>query len=55
MIAVDIRGEREAIAGYESMLCALCNEKVCAVIRRIIEDERIHLAALERAQEELCR
>lgn len=54
MLSADIRGERAAIECYESMLCALCNERVCAVISRIIEDEKVHLRTLERAWEELC-
>ena len=53
MIAADIRGERGAIDCYESILGTLCDEKVRAVISRIIEDEKVHLAALERAREEL--
>lgn len=47
MLEIDIRGENEAIRGYEKMLCKLQSEQVRAVIARIIEDEKLHLQALE--------
>lgn len=46
MIRDDIRGEKEAICQYQSMLRRLHNEKVVAVISRIILDEELHLATL---------
>ena len=48
MIEDDIRAEKQAIRGYERMLCMLKNEKVKAIIARILEDERLHLAAFEK-------
>ena len=48
MLEDDIIGERHAIAGYEKMLKSLKNEQVKAIISRIIEDERLHLATLEK-------
>lgn len=42
-----VRAEREAIRMYERMLRWLRNEKVCEIISRILEDERLHLAAFE--------
>lgn len=48
MIEDDIRAEKQAIRGYERMLCLLKNDKVKAIIARILEDERLHLAAFEK-------
>ena len=48
MIEDDIRAEKQAIRGYERMLCMLKNEKVKAIIARILGDERLHLAAFEK-------
>ena len=53
MLLCDIRGENEAIRGYEKMLCRLKNEQIRAVIARIIEDEKLHLQALEAMLAEL--
>lgn len=53
MIEDDIVGERHAIRGYENMLCKLKNKCVAAIISRILEDERLHLAALEKILEGL--
>lgn len=49
MLTADLIGEKNAIAGYEAMCCRLANEKVKQVILRIIEDEKVHVAALEAA------
>ena len=54
MISADICGEKMAIATYHSMLGSLENNKVAAVIERIIEDEKVHLAALTDLFSELC-
>ena len=54
MISADIRGEKQAIAAYRMMLRSLENKKAAAIIERIIEDEKIHLAALEELYSELC-
>lgn len=48
MIEDDIRAEKQAIRGYERMLCLLKNDKVKAITARILEDERLHLAAFEK-------
>lgn len=53
MIMDDIKGEREAIRGYERMLCKLCNEQAGAVITRILLDEKLHLDTLKCMLEEL--
>lgn len=42
-----VRAERSAIRQYERMLCNLRNDRVRAIVSRIIEDERLHLAAFE--------
>lgn len=47
MLEDDIRGERHAIASYENMLKCLKNPQVKAIIARILEDEKLHLARLE--------
>lgn len=48
MIEDDVIDEKQAINGYERMLRHLKNESVKAIIARIIEDERLHLAALQK-------
>lgn len=53
MLEDDIIGEKQAISGYEKMLCKLKNKSVSAVIARIIQDEKIHLSALENLRGEL--
>ncbi len=45
MIEDDIMAEKHAIYAYERMLPRLKNQKVRGVISRILEDERLHLAA----------
>ena len=47
MLEDDIIGEKQAIAGYERMAARLKNERVCEIIMRITEDEKLHLAMLE--------
>ena len=53
MIGADIIGEKAAIAEYERILRGLCNSQVSAVIERIIEDEKVHVTALEKMFQEL--
>ncbi len=47
MLEDDILGERHAIRAYEHMLCRLKNTQVCAIIERIVGDERLHLQTLK--------
>lgn len=47
MIEDDIMAERYAICTYERMLCRLKNERVKEIISRILEDERLHIAAFK--------
>lgn len=53
MIRADIRGEKEAIRLYQSMLRRLRNEQVSAVISRIILDEELHLHTLQSIMSEI--
>ncbi|MDE6059268.1 MAG: manganese catalase family protein [Clostridia bacterium] len=53
MIGADIIAERGAIAEYHRILGSLNNQKVYDVIERIIEDEKVHVAALEKLFGEL--
>ncbi len=53
MLMDDIRGEKQAIRDYESMVRRLDNEQVAAVISRIILDEELHLEKLTKMLEEL--
>ncbi len=46
MIEDDICGERHAICVYEKIVPRLHGDKVKEIILRIIEDEKLHLAAL---------
>lgn len=48
MLEDDIRGERQAICGYEKMLKYLKSEPVIKIVSRILEDERLHLSVLEK-------
>lgn len=43
----DVRAEKQAIHDYERMLRVLKNAKIKEIIERILEDERLHLAAFE--------
>ncbi len=54
MICADICSEENAIAEYERMLCRLKNSDVHAVIARIIEDERVHLALFNHLLDQVC-
>ncbi len=47
MLCADIAGEKSAICSYERMLCIMENPRAAAVIERIIEDEKVHLKALQ--------
>lgn len=53
MIQADIRGEKEAIRQYQSMLRRLRNESVAAIISRIIVDEELHLHTLQSIMSEI--
>lgn len=53
MIEDDIMGEKYAIYIYERMLSRLKNDLVKRLICRIIEDERLHLEALEQSLKEM--
>lgn len=44
MLCADVCAEENAIEGYERILCRLKNPPVAAVIARILEDEKRHLA-----------
>lgn len=48
MLEDDIRGEKQAICGYEKMLRYLKNEPVRKIVSRILEDEKLHLTVLEK-------
>lgn len=48
MLQGDIRGEKEAIRTYERMIDTLTNERVAAIIERIVLDEKLHLETLEK-------
>ncbi|MGN0814752.1 MAG: ferritin-like domain-containing protein [Candidatus Coproplasma sp.] len=54
MIEDDIMGEKHAIYAYERMLCKLKNEKVSAIIARILEDEKLHLSILREILQDIC-
>ena len=47
MLLDDINGELNAIADYEKMIKELTNEKVAAVISRIVLDEKLHVTVLK--------
>lgn len=46
MLMDDIQGEMQAITEYNKMLSILTNEKVAALIQRIVLDEELHLKTL---------
>ena len=45
MLCADICAEENAIATYERILLRIKNPPVAAVVSRILEDEKLHLAA----------
>lgn len=47
MLEDDLIGERRAIADYKKMLRCLKNKQVAAIVSRIIDDENLHVAAIE--------
>ena len=47
MLTDDISGEMQAIAEYEKIITQIDNEKVTAIIARIILDEQLHLKLLK--------
>ncbi|MDE6355848.1 MAG: hypothetical protein K2L67_01255 [Clostridia bacterium] len=47
MLEDDLIGERRAIADYNKMLKCLKNRQVSDIIARIVEDEKLHVSALE--------
>ena len=53
MILDDILGETQAIYTYEAMVRKLKNEKVSAIIERIVLDEKLHLETLKNILREL--
>ena len=48
MLEDDILGEKHAVAQYEKMLSKLKNPTVKALIKRIKEDEILHVQTLEK-------
>lgn len=48
MLEDDILGERRTIDGYARMAARLKNEQVKSIILRLSEDEKLHLAALQK-------
>jgi len=53
-LTLDIFSEQEAIAGYEALLRMIDNSQVRTVLRRILEDELIHLSLFTRAFQKYC-
>ncbi len=47
MLEDDLICERRAIADYKKMLRCLKNKQVVAIVSRIIDDENLHVAAIE--------
>lgn len=52
MLEDDIVAERHAVASYSRMLEKLKNSRVGEIVARILEDEKLHLAAFEKL---LCK
>ena len=55
MLLDDISGEMVAIKTYEQMIDCLTNERVQAVIARIVLDEEIHVKMLKEQLKKYCR
>lgn len=51
MLMDDIQSEMGAIADYQKMLFVLQNEKVAAIIQRIVLDEQLHLETFKKMLE----
>lgn len=54
MLEDDIMAEKHAISSYKKMLCRLKNESAIALVKRILEDEELHLAAFVQARKQIC-
>lgn len=54
MLEDDIIAERHAICSYKKMLSRLKNDKVRALVARILEDEELHLKAFTEARKQIC-
>ncbi len=54
MLEDDIMAEKHAIGSYKKMLCRLKNEKVSALVARLLEDEKLHLEAFVQARKQIC-
>ena len=48
MLEDDLLGERHAVSSYSKMLKCLKNQSVIKIIGRILEDEKLHVATLEK-------
>lgn len=48
MLLADIAAERGAIAAYNCMISKLTDERVAAVLQRIVMDEELHLEAFKK-------
>lgn len=55
MLLDDIAGELVAINDYEKMLARLKNERVAAIVSRIILDEELHVKVLKEKLAPLCK
>lgn len=55
MLLDDIQSEMGAIACYQKMLLELKNEKVAAIIQRIILDEQLHLETFKKLLEKYSK
>lgn len=48
MLEDDLLGEKHAVSSYEKMVKCLKNQSVAKIIDRILQDEKLHVAALEK-------
>lgn len=48
MLEDDLLGEKHAVSSYEKMLKCLKNQSVAKIIDRILQDEKLHVATLEK-------
>lgn len=50
----DIKAEKAAIAAYCERKCQICDQTVCAVLDRIIADEKMHIQLFEDELKRIC-
>jgi len=46
-LELNIAGEKKCIEGYQSIICEIDDERIAALLERIVKDEELHITLLE--------